>query len=151
MSDSEYVFLQQSSDRTWCDEQIEDDGVKYIRCDLYCNDKREMAGKLLEFQQENESLRVELGRHQKQILDRIPIYMAEKVDSWPKLLTTISQLKQDRNNFEVWYEQEKTDKRELVEVLGKLKKKLEQNPELVDWDGCNFILDDALQRYKEES
>lgn len=40
-------------------------------------------------------------KHLKQIKDRMPIEISGKVDSWPRCLTAVAQLKQERNNTDI--------------------------------------------------
>ena len=63
------------------------------------------TAKFIEMEKEIEQSKLELPllteKHLLQIKNRLPIEIADKVDSWSRCLTAVSQLKQERNNCDI--------------------------------------------------
>ena len=88
----------------------------------------DMCGEMKRLEKENAELQRELDKarldvplltetHLHQIRNRIPISIAKKVDSWPRCLTAVTRLKQERNNANVDVEQFKKENAELKDKL----------------------------------
>jgi septum formation topological specificity factor MinE len=59
-----------------------------------------------------------VAKHTQQIKDRVPLEIAERIDCWPRALTCVSQLKQERNNADVEVEKLQAEVDRLRDALG---------------------------------
>ena len=65
----------------------------------------ELLNQLEQREKENLELKLNQERMLLQVKNRMPIEISEKVDSWPRCLTAVAQLKQERNNADYDLEQ----------------------------------------------